>query len=124
MGSEGGLVAGTGSGPRVLLRLPLRSTPAALRTAGRAALGPALGAALGSALLAAPGAAAALGGAGGPRVVAAGVAAATTARGARDLGGGVAQARADLVDVELHDRALLTLSGLEAAGLEPALRHD
>src|SRR5436190_13315130 len=37
-----------------------------------------------------------------------------------DLGGGVAQAGADLVDVDLHDGALLALAGLEAALLELA----
>ena len=67
--------------------------------------------------------------AGRPRVVtaavatpatSAGTAAAAGPGGLADLGGGVLQAGADLVDVDLEDRALLALAGLVAAGLEPA----
>src|SRR3954468_21412070 len=50
--------------------------------------------------------------------------AATTARGALHLGGRVPQGRADLVDVDLEDRATLALAGLVAAGLEAALHDD
>ena len=45
------------------------------------------------------------------------------AAGLVDLGGRVAQGRADLVDLELHDGALLALAGLVRAALESAL-HD
>ena len=82
-----------------------------------------------------------LGSGSGPRVVAAtgllragllaalaaatGVAAATTrARGPGDLGGGERQRGADLVDLELHDRALLALAGLVGALLQTALHDD
>ena len=47
----------------------------------------------------------------------------TTALGLVDLGGRAAQARADLVDLDLVHRALLTLLGLVGPLLEPAL-HD
>src|SRR5215510_298470 len=66
----------------------------------------------------------------GPRVVAAATGAALAlpaagpgagTRGLRDLGGGAAQARADLVDVDLEDRALLTLAGLVLPGLQATL---
>ena len=53
-----------------------------------------------------------------------GEAATLTAAGAGglgDLGGGVLQARADLVDVDLEHRALLALTGLVRALLEPSL---
>src|SRR5215218_11387743 len=65
----------------------------------------------------------------GPRVIgrcaaAAGALGAETAAGgaalgAVDLGRGVAQRRADLIDIEFDDGALLTLAGLERALLEP-----
>ena len=55
----------------------------------------------------------------------AGVAApAALAAGAVDLGGRELQRRADLVDLDLEDRALLALTGLVGAGLEPALDDD
>src|SRR3954464_12156867 len=58
--------------------------------------------------------------------VAAGVAPAPTAAalGLGDLCGGVAQRRADLVDLYFEDGALLAFLGLIAALLEPALDDD
>src|SRR5690606_26027824 len=41
-----------------------------------------------------------------------------------DLGGGVAQGGTDLVDLELDDRALLTLTGFVGALLEPSAHDD
>ena len=41
-----------------------------------------------------------------------------------DLGRGVAQARTDLVDVDLEHRAPLALAGLERARLQPAGHDD
>ena len=59
------------------------------------------------------------------RLTAAGVAApAALAAGAVDLGGGELQRRADLVDLDLEDGALLALAGLVGARLEPALDDD
>ena len=46
--------------------------------------------------------------------------AAAAAAGLVDLGGGVLQARADLVDLELDHGALLALTGLERTLLEPS----
>lgn len=62
-------------------------------------------------------------------LVAAGVAATTGEASAaafvlRDLGGGTAQAGADFVDIQLHDRALLAFLGLERARLQSALHDD
>src|SRR3954447_19715041 len=124
--SERGFFRPAGHRPRVLCRTTLG---AALRSA--AALG-------GAALLATPRAlaatlaappAAALGRdrLAGPRVVAAAAETATAATSAGhpgDLGRGVLQAGADLVDVEVHDGALLALAGLVRARLETALRDD
>src|SRR4051812_22552904 len=120
--SERGFFGPAGHRPRVLCRTTLG---AALRSA--AALG-------GAALLATPRAlaatlAAALGRGrlAGPRVIAAAAETATAATSAGhpgDLGRGVLQAGADLVDVELHDGALLALAGLVRARLETALRDD
>src|SRR4051794_20523766 len=51
-------------------------------------------------------------------------AATLTARGAGDLGRGVPQRGADLVDLQLDDGALLAFLGLERALLEPAGHED
>src|SRR5699024_3120455 len=51
-------------------------------------------------------------------------AATTAARGAGDLRGGVAQRRADLVDLHLHHGALLALTGLEGPLDEASLDDD
>src|SRR3981189_3566277 len=48
---------------------------------------------------------------------------ATAAAGLGDLRGGVAQRGTDFVDLELDDRALLTLAGFVGALLEPST-HD
>src|SRR4051794_4794467 len=58
-------------------------------------------------------------------LAAAGVAApAALAAGAVDLGGRELQRRADLVDLDLEDRALLALAGLVGAGLQATLDDD
>src|SRR3954463_4758881 len=51
-------------------------------------------------------------------------AAALTTRGTGDLRGGVAEGRADLVDLELDDGALLAFLRVEGALLEPAADDD
>src|SRR3954469_24993288 len=51
-------------------------------------------------------------------------AASLTARGLRDLRGGVAQRGADLVDLQLDDGALLAFLGVERALLEPPADDD
>src|SRR5690606_22914150 len=108
-GSERGLVVGRSAAPA-----------AALATAG----GPRVG--LGG-LLAAPGG---VTGRGGLLPTLLGTtllpaeAATAAALGLGDLGGGVPQGRADLVDLHLHDRPLLALRGLPGAGDEPAGGHD
>lgn len=50
--------------------------------------------------------------------------AAATARSARDLGRGIPQRWADLIDVEFVDRPLLTLASLEGALLEATGNND
>src|SRR3954451_13185815 len=51
-------------------------------------------------------------------------AAALTTRGTGDLRGGVAEGRADLIDLELDDGALLAFLRVEGALLEPAADDD
>src|SRR6478736_6553014 len=109
VGSEGGLVVAGGLAPATLL--------ATLRCGGL----------LGSGLLATPVALTTLlggrrGATGGPRVgsllaapLAAEATTGTAALGLGDLRGRVAQRRADLVDVELDDGALLALLGVVRA---------
>src|SRR5687768_2078841 len=58
------------------------------------------------------------------RLAAGETATAAGAGGAGDLGGGVLQARADFLDLDLEDRPLLTLAGLIGAGLQATLHHD
>src|SRR4051812_10277528 len=112
-GSERGLVvADAGRGPRVTgaacgtgaARPTGRGSRRGPRVVGRRGLALAAGTAL-----AAP----------------AGVAApAALAAGAVDLGGRELQRRADLVDLDLEDRALLALAVLVGPGLEPTLDDD
>src|SRR6478735_1391142 len=106
--SEGGLVVAGGCAPTAtLLAATLLATGG---TAGRPrVLGLAAGATAPAAALVA--------------LAAAEAATAATALGLVDLRGGTAQGRADLVDVHLHDGALLAFLGLVGTRLQPA-GHD
>ena len=132
-GSERGLVVGRRAAPTATTLATLLAAGATCGSAGVATPTALLAAALRSTLatllattrrpLAASVAASR------PRVIGltAPTAAALSATGtlrAVHLGGGAAQRRADLVDVELEDRALLALFGFVGTALEPALHDD
>src|SRR6266545_2507609 len=121
-GSEGRFV---GAGARGTPRVALPTGRAALAALGRAAPAALLAATLGDGLRSGrrPGVdVAAAAGRALAALGAAGVAPAAARPGrAGDLGGGVLQARADFLDLDLEDRALLALTGLVRSGLEPAL---